>query len=277
MDLNLSNRLLPAPKRIEIISLKRAFQFLVTWDAVLNPDLQAQNEARYITTVGYHVYRGSTANGLFYRLTTTPTLETRYETTVDKNPNINYFYKISSVATYNDGSSTEGAPSHPVVFHVPNTNKWFDLINERNKWILKNTGVLMDLYVRKNEGPRCSCYNATYGQGEYNCPHCYGTTYEGGYDPVYQLWIREKPTTEQLDVQPQGLVINRQTGAWTITKTLIKNRDVIINPQGVIYAVINSNVNTVAGYYFHQELTIKEVDPTDILYTLERSALYPEF
>ena len=73
-----------------------------------------------------------------------------------------------------------------------------------------------------------------------------------------------------------GLVINNNPGAWTINKTKIKNRDLLINPQGEIFSVLNSHINHAAGYYFHQELQLKMLDTTDFLYKIKRETLYLE-
>jgi hypothetical protein len=185
------------------------------------------------------------------------------------------------VSEFIDGIVTrivEGELSNPVIYRVSTTNKWFTKINERNMWILKNTGVLMDLYVRKTDGPRCSqCWDDLRSQGDPDCTFCFGTTFEGGYEPMSQLYVRQKPSVQQLDLTPHGYVPNNNPGAWTISDIKISNRDLMINPEGKILSVISSNVSHAAGFLFHQELTTKELDPLDKRYKIKRVTLYPSW
>ena len=74
---------------------------------------------------------------------------------INVNPNIRYYYKISTIAYFNDGTRTESKFSEPTSYKIETDNKWFKKINERNMWILKNDAVLMDLYVRKIDGEQC--------------------------------------------------------------------------------------------------------------------------
>src|SRR3712207_9376899 len=75
-------------------------------------------------------------------------------------------------------------------------------------WILKNTGILMDLYIRKTDGKRCEkCYDKVRGQSsDSRCPICYGTTFVGGYEPAVQLYVRQKPAAQQLDIDRKSVV-----------------------------------------------------------------------
>lgn len=288
MDIILNEKRLPPPININVNSLKIAGQLLIVWDKVRNPDQShlvndpQNNPQNLIQDVKYNIYRGSSVGGIFYKLNKEPLDSPRYEDrNVGRNPNTQYFYKVSTVSEFTPGSSvekTEGELSPPVIYRVSTTNKWFTKINERNMWILKNTGVLMDLYVRKTDGPRCSyCVDPLRGQGDPDCTHCFGTTYEGGYEPMVQLYIRQKPATQQLELTPQGYVPNNNPGAWTISDIQIRNRDFMINPEGKILSVTSSSVSHAAGYLFHQELTMKELDPTDKLYKIKRATLYPSW
>ena len=150
-------------------------------------------------------------------------------------------------------------------------------MNERNMWILKNTGQLFDLYTRKYEGKQCpKCYDSIRGRsGENDCDVCFGTGFEGGFEAMYQLYVRLKPAETSLDIQATEYTYTNLPGAWLISKTEIKNRDILISPQGKMLSVLSSYVNQAAGFLFHQELKLKEIDPTDQLYRIRRETLYP--
>lgn len=278
MDFQLNRRRLPFPNNIQVDSQHNIISGLVvSWDRMKNPDIDSP--VAEIIEIKYNVYRGTSVGGIFYKLNSQSLSENKYEDKgVKLHPNTQYFYKISTVAVFTDGNFSESVLSPPVAFVVPTTNKWFKKMNERNMWILKNTGVLMDLYRRKTEGERCQiCYDDIRGQsGDNSCTNCFGTGFDGGFEPMHQLYVRQKPATEQLDLSPRGYTQNSQPGAWTISKVHIKNRDLLINPYGQVFSVLSSNLSHAAGFFLHQELTMKEIDVNDIRYHIKRTSLHPE-
>lgn len=280
MDFNLNSRRLNTPKNITLSYPKDIKRLVVTWDKVLNPDYDKFDINNPIVNIYYNVFRSQSINGIYVRVNKYLINTNRFE---DKelsiHPNTRYWYKVSTVCEFFDGSFVESKLSQPVTYEVKNENKWFNKMNERNMWILKNDAVLMDLYIRKTEGEHCpKCWNDIRGQSaNNNCKVCFGTGFIGGYEPVFQLYVRQKPVNTQVDVSTEGYAYNNAPGAWTISSVQIRNRDLLINPQGRIFAVTSSHINHAAGYYFHQELQMKEIDPTDNRYNIQRIALYPEF
>jgi hypothetical protein len=232
----------------------------------------------------YNIYRGLSAGGIFYKLNTNgPLITNRYEErSLGRNPNAVYWYKVSAVYKDINNQLIEGPLSGAIIYQVNNTNRWFKKMNERDLWILKNTGELFDLYTRltvvDENHPRCpKCYDPIRGvAGDPNCAICWGTGITGGYEPTIQLYVRQKPAQTTLDITPQGYVYNNVPGAWTISTIQIKNRDLLINPQGKLFSVTSSTINHAAGYFFHQELQLKELDPKDVLYNMKRVILQPE-
>ena len=276
MDIQLNVRRLLAPNNIQISYPKIQGNSVITWNMVRNPD--ESKEDKEILEVKYNVYRGISTNGIFYKQNLNPLDNNRYEDkTLGKNPNTVYWYKVSTVYLNKDNKWVEGPLSAPVIYRVNNTNKWFNKINERNLWILKNTGQLFDLYTRKMDGKKCpKCYDKVRGRAsDHMCTICYGTGVEGGYEPMFQLYVRQKPATQSLDIGNAGFQLNHSPGAWTISTVELKNRDILINPQGKIFQVTSSHINQAAGYLFHQELQLKEYDVTDPIYRLKRKTLYP--
>ena len=280
MDFNLNSRRLNSPKNITLSYPKDIKRLVVTWDKVINPDYDKFDINNPIVNIYYNVFRSQSINGIYVRVNKYLINTNRFE---DKelsiHPNTRYWYKVSTVCEFFDGSFVESKLSQPVTYEVKNENKWFNKMNERNMWILKNDAVLMDLYIRKTEGEHCpKCWNDIRGQSaNNNCKVCFGTGFIGGYEPVFQLYVRQKPVNTQVDVSTEGYAYNNAPGAWTISSVQIRNRDLLINPQGRMFAVTSSHINHAAGYYFHQELQMKEIDPTDNRYNIQRITLYPEF
>jgi hypothetical protein len=269
MDLQINKEQLPPPKNINISYPKNHQNLIVTWNEVRKP--------KEVDTIKYNIYRGSSPNGIFYKLNNKPLNQNRFEDKeISLNRNVTNWYKVSAIACGNN-DKVEGKLSSAEMYKVNNTNKWFKKINERNLWILKNTGQLFDLYTRKNSGKKCSkCYDGVRGQsGNRDCPSCFGTGYEGGYEPQFQLYVRQKPAQKSMEITDEGFVHNHTPGAWTISTKQIKNRDLLISPQGIIFSVTSSHVNHAAGVLFHQELQMKELDQTDSRYNIQREDLYP--
>ncbi len=279
MDFNINSRRLSFPTSIKMSYPHDIKKLIITWDKIANPDKDITSSILKIVDVKYNVYRSNTINGTFFKLNSKPLDTNQFiDENLSLNPNTNYWYKISTVAIFSDGSFSESIFSQPQMYKVENTNKWFNKVNERNMWILKNTGILMDLYVRKTEGEHCpDCWDDVRGQAiNSKCEKCFGTGIIGGYEPMLQIYVRQKPAVQQLDLASQGYMINSNPGLWTISSIKLHNRDILINPEGRMFSITSANISHAAGYYFHQELQAKEVDPMDVKYHIQRKTLYPE-
>lgn len=270
MDIQLIKLKLPFPQGIKISFMKNEKGSIVTWNQVTSDQ---------VTDIKYNIYYSTSVNGIFYKLNKQPLDINWFEHKFrDRMPTTQRWYKVSTV--YDDnGEWVEGALSNAVTYQATNTNRWFIKVNERNMWILKNTGTLFDLYTRKTEGDKCpKCYDSQGGRaGNSQCKTCFGTGIVGGYEPKLQLYIREKPAMNTLEFTNQGVMHNNTPGAWTISQTHIKPRDILINPQGIMYIVVNSHINHAGGFYFHQELQIKELDQYNPIYNINRVSLKPEY
>ena len=164
-------------------------QVLITWTKIPLVESLIQEG---ITQIYYNVYRGNSFSGIFYKQNTIPLIINQYiDNALNKNPNIIYWYKISAIYKKND-KWIEGFASRPVQYKINNLNKWFNKMNERNMWILKNDGLVFQLYQRKYEGERCSCFDSLRGvAGNSRCPICWGTSFIGK-DSAYIYLITRK-------------------------------------------------------------------------------------
>jgi len=275
LNLTIFQKQLPAPTNL-MISFARDNQHLaITWDETRTPD---KNLVKGIKKVYYNIYKGHSQNGLFMKINENPIPFNRFEDKhVNINPNIMNWYKVSSLYLDENNNYIEGELSKPATFKMRNTDFWFHKINERNYWILQNTGMLFDLYTRKYSGDVCPhCYDDIRGRaGDNSCPYCFGTGFLGGYDPAYQLLIRLKPVEQALGISNQMFVNENTPGAWTISDSLLMNRDILIAPDGVFYQVLARHVNHAGGFLFHQELRLRAFDPEDPIYQLKRTTLKP--
>ena len=264
MDIVLRHTILTPPKNVKITYTNPQHDVMLTWDEVIYKDYE----------IYYNIYKSNISNGIFIKINKEPIKENKYiDKDINQNMNITYWYKISTV--YKEGNTFfESDLSNAFIYRVENTNKWFHKMNERDMWILKMDGELFDLYKRKLEGEHCSCWDDERGDaGNPNCDKCYGTGFLGGYDPIYQLYIRQKPANNNLVRTQRGLSVTNSTGAWTICDVQIRDRDLLINPQGVMFRVTACNTNHASGYLFHQELAMEEIETNDPVYKLKRETL----
>lgn len=238
--ININQRRLPPPDDIKIMYTRNTGQCIITWNKLFG----AEHDAFY------NIYRSNSYNGIYYKQNVQPVFQNKYvDNTLSRNPNIVYWYKISSLYKINN-SWIEGVPSRPIQYKMNNLNKWFNKINERNFWILKNDGILCSFYQRKYEGERCTCYDQLRGQaGSSTCNLCWGTGIKGGYNAPVELYLRFNNVAEALqqDIDSWSFMQNGLT-AWTITPIRIRNRDAIVDDRGIIYTVTASTISTAAGY-----------------------------
>ena len=267
--ININQLKLPPPTNIQVNYTKNSGQCVINWDAFTAFD----------KPVYYNIYRSTAYTGIFYKLNKTPLMTNRFVDSIGSNPNIVYWYKISSLYQSEEGQWIEGKTSKPIQYEPRNTNIWFQKMNERNFWILKNDGILFDFYSRKYEGELCHCFDPIRGQAAAaNCKTCFGTGFVGGFAPQCQLYIRLNLQQTSLNQSIESYEYIQQANGWTITNIMLHNRDVLIAPEGVIYAVLQTSTHNVNGYWLHTELSIKSYESQDPLYEcLKRVKLKPAF
>lgn len=273
---------LPPPNNIAVSNPKIQNKLDISWDSVN-------------TAIGYNIYKGTSINGIFYKLNDNLVLTNKYEDSIGINIQASYYYKISSVDAYNN----EGNLSEPVMFEIKTGNYWYRKMNDRNFWILKQTGQVFDLYTRKIEGKICECTSRNRtrdlvrdrdrdrdgtidsqilmapNNSSTNCTKCFGTGFVDGYDPKFRLWVRLKSASQKVELDQQGYVNQHAPGAWTITPIKLKNRDILIDQQNRRFSILDVQVGNAGGYLFHHELNLKEIETTDIIYKLNTKNLQP--
>ena len=263
-NLSLATRRLPPPQDIKLEYTKVSGQSIIIWDNLRGADHK----------VFYNVYRAMAYNGIFYKLNKSPIPINRFiDNTCRTHPTIGYWYKVSSCYLDND-IWIEGTPSEPIQYQAGPATFWLNKINERNLWILKNDGLIFDFYARKYDGEKCSCYDynrASPALGD--CPICYGTGYVGGYAPTCALLVRIVNTVETLNQTKESYRFSQTPTAWTISPIRIRNRDLLIHPDGTIYQVLDSTVSSAAGFQFHQDLKLSSLENNDPLYKIRHAHL----
>jgi hypothetical protein len=261
-DVSSFTKQLPPPNNIHVLQTRVKNEVVITWDKL----------HLALVDVKYHVYRGTANNGVFYRITKEPISDNSFIDVQEKHPALynQYWYKVSSVC-----NDIEGRRSLPVQYQPTTQNRWFKKINERNLWLLKNTGVICDLYTRKWEGEHCpDCYDELRGRASNSmCPKCFGTGFVNGYEPQFALYVRLGNSESTVSQNIEGLESQNSISCWTITPTRIRNFDMLFTPDGSILEVTSSYINSADNYNFHQEFKARYLEPNDPKYNIRRATL----
>lgn len=232
---------------------------------------------------GYNVYRALSKEGTFTLLNTGgPVFGAIYaDGTADQRSHTIYFYKVTAL----DGAS-EGVASDPVSL-IPisrNDNRQtlsrlgdslemthVNILNQvtyRDGLLLRRGGELVDLYVRKTAGLPCTrpnCFVPERDQpAQPDCPICFGTTYNGGYDKYPGVFVKIKPVTTRLELMGEGVRVYSAPEAWTGTFPYLNNGDIIVRAfNNRRYTVQNKDDIISRGILVRQSFLIDEKLPTE--------------
>lgn len=164
----------------------------------------------------------------------------------------------------------------------------YDRMLGREEVLLDQTGEPTILLRRIWDGEKCSCATSRRDHPKYKvCPECIGTTYVGGYEQYCNLrradkrvMVKFKEATEDLGLGPaRHLEQEFEPPAWTLPIPAIKDRDLLVRFDFTgdiefIYEVLNaSREKLIYTHFGRQNLTLKRLDKTDIVYTLISEAL----
>lgn len=158
----------------------------------------------------------------------------------------------------------------------------YDRMLAQEEMLIEATGEPVILLKRIWDGITCSCSNNRKQSPKVkSCQDCYGTGYEGGYIQYeyprradHRILVSFKETQEDLtNGEKEGLQQAFEPGAWTLAQPTIKDRDLLVrfdftNDVEFIYEVLNvSRSKNFKRKFGRQELSLKRLDKTDIVYT----------
>lgn len=162
---------------------------------------------------GYNVYRAATSPTAEYvKLNDDPISVEYYRDSVDLTKRNVYWYKVTAVSLSNDESDLSLATPATVVWEADGWNTRMKYILQeilrRHTLMLRADSELCTVYLKKNTGIRCPCFDERRGTPiNSNCPVCYGTSYVGGYEKYSGIWVRVYSEKEQITQDKLGLVV----------------------------------------------------------------------
>jgi hypothetical protein len=164
----------------------------------------------------------------------------------------------------------------------------YDRMLNREEVLLDQVGEPVVLLKRIWSGEKCSCATLRENHPKVkSCPDCFGTTFARGYSQFLNLrrddkriMVSFKETTEDLKLgEFEHLEQEFEPPAWTLSIPAIRDRDILVrfdftDDVEYIYEVLNTSKEKLLYKHFgRQNLALKRMDKTDILYTLIKSSI----
>lgn len=229
--------------------------------------------------VGYNIYRSTNPAAPVTELTklnTAPvTIPLYRDTTVDPERFPFYYYTVMEIQGTGDEVAIDSPASLQSMYW--NSARREDVVsiprvlNEfiyRKYLLLRNTGEVVDLLIRKVSGQRCPSYNPEYEQS-IPCPLCFDTGWIGGYDRVRDVQLRILPSSQQYLQTPYGRAIKTQPTGWLAEWPLLRNGDVVVRADNTRYTVMNLSLLITQGILTEQDFDLAFIDPSNAVYQLE--------
>jgi len=137
----------------------------------------------------------------------------------------------------------------------------------RNHWILDQGGERVKVFIKKNVGTICPCYNTTtHHQPLGDCQICYYTGIVGGYEGPYDLIIAPDDMERKVAQQNTGRTVEHAYEVWSGPSPLLSQRDFIVKINGDRYAIGPVRMPTNRGMVLQQHFNIGHLDEKDIRY-----------
>lgn len=189
---------------------------------------------------------------------------------------IYYRIRITHIATGKEEISD------PAQFEYAPNLEALEIIR-RNDILLKNKrhgiGVPVVVFLRKQDGPRCNCWDPDKKRVRVsNCEECYQTGYAHGfYDPIV-TWANMSPDNKAAPLPQWGETETNDTRIFLSNYPEVEPKDVIIEPRLLrVWMVENVETSQRRGHLLHQLVTMSYLDRNSVLYKLlERHPNLPD-
>lgn len=220
----------------------------------------------------FNIYRSEIENTDYIKLNSIPFTDFSYtDTTAREFLKVNEaHYRIEVI--FPDGRTLFSVSKDSDNVRTP----WIDLkakeVNRR-EWLYlrKLVGVKTLLFRRKTKGLRCpTCWSHA---GEKilrdNCPTCFGTSWEGGYDSPIETLLQYDTSTNDVVPSVNGLLEPNRITAWTVGYPKFYDLDIIVRvPDNKVYRVDIVQPTELQTSIVRQILTLSELEKSAIEHKL---------
>ena len=137
----------------------------------------------------------------------------------------------------------------------------------RNRWILEQGGERVRIFLRKNVGLPCVCFQDEYHkQPRGDCEICYGVGIIGGYEGPYDILVAPDDAERRIAQKDIGRTVEHSYEVWTGPSPLISMRDFLVKLNGDRYSVSAVRMPSNRGMVLQQHFNIGHIDEKDIRY-----------
>jgi len=257
----------PAVQGVTITNPMTGTSLLVSWAAVSIP------------AIGYSIYRALSSAGPFQLIQSSVGVNFYLDITADQRQRTDYWYTVS--ATDGAGEGPQSEPMSQTLFarmspgseltRLGTSNEMnHELILaemvRRNELLLRRGGEVVDIYIRKTAGEKCSnCYDPVRNQSKFpNCPICFGTTYVGGYETFSGVLAKIEPYREARQLSDMGFKWNAPPRSWVTTYPLVRSGDILVRRlNDRRYELQGIDVKLSRGIITRQEFDLMEFQKTE--------------
>jgi hypothetical protein len=144
---------------------------------------------------------------------------------------------------------------------------WAEAIR-RNRFLLVQGGERAKVFIRRQVGPRCTCYSTTSKQPSATCLICFGTGIVGGYDGPFDLILSPDDGERAVGQNNRGRTVAHPYDTWTGPSPLLSQRDFVVKLNGDRYGLGPVRMPTNRGMHLQQFFALSRLDTEDIRYSV---------
>jgi len=201
---------------------------------------------------------------------------------VYKDPNVNI--KARNRVWYYKIRSTEDASSEFLDSLAASSPEKLDrvalAIARRNNMLMDNfVGIRCYILQEKMAGEHCpTCWDEIKQRKmQANCKVCFNTGYIGGFATPIEAQVNFNPSPKVVQIAQQGEMTPDNTVAWLGNFPDVKPRDIIVEAgRGTRWRVVNRSTTQKRRVTVHQNLTLKQINRSDVEWEIPIPGLVEE-
>lgn len=225
--------------------------------------------------LGYNVYRGLSNDGAYTQIATGLSVNFYLDNTAYQGERTDYWYYVTAVDNLGESEPSEGVtdeitsrrskPSELTPIWERGGVSLPRILSHQtrlNELILRRDGALCDLWVLKTAGIRCpTCYDPARMQaGIDDCPVCFGTSWQGGYERFPGVLFKIEPYTVGRSLSEAGEKWNSPPRSWSSPYPPVQPGDVLVRRSNNFrYEFNNIGGKIVHEICFRQEFDLVQI------------------
>ena len=233
-------------------------------------------------TLGYNIYRSEKQSddpADWYKINT-KVIQVNYfqdrgfiAGTPTQNDRSQWFYKVIPVLQDNSEyplsqSKTETFSkilSGIQRFVAPTIRMRTDMMLDPSRFSAAET---VHFLCRKWSGHYCDCIDIRTRKVDSNCPKCFGTGFEGGFELIENIYCRIKSSPQRLQGNSGGITVQETTSGTITTYPLISDSDIIVREHNARYFLREVKARQIQGYITAQAFNLEKVQLYDMAYRI---------